>query len=267
MRQAGLSVAHPIAHEQDYVLDIPAPEGIRYALLYAESTGVSVGQRITPEQASMYGHLVARIHEVADAQSLQAPRRIDLDYLLDEPARLIVPLIRHRPHDLQWLEQSIEDLKRAVSTLPRTQPTYGLCHGDLHKSNILCQSDGQLTLVDWDCVGMGWRAYDLSILRWSIGPAVGKEGIGEPRLSEVWSAYLNSYQGLRSLSNEERVAIPAFVAIRHIRALGWGIDRAVNGIDGYGRLTDEYFDWWFDGLRTWQGNGATSESLERTYRM
>lgn len=175
-------------------------------------------------------------------------RQIDLTYLLDEPARII----KHRPHDLQWLEHSIEDLKRAVCNLPKSQPIYGLCHGDLHKSNILSHSQGQLTLIDWDCVGIGWRAYDLSILRWSIWPAVGKEGIGEPHLSEIWYAYLNSYQRVRSLTKEEVAAIPYFVAIRHIRALGWCVDRAVNGIDGFGILTDGYFDWWFDGLHAWQ---------------
>jgi Ser/Thr protein kinase RdoA (MazF antagonist) len=66
---AGLSVAHPIAGTNGYVLDVPVPEGMRHALLYCHSTGVSAGERITPEQASTYGHLVARIHEVADAQS------------------------------------------------------------------------------------------------------------------------------------------------------------------------------------------------------
>ena len=45
---------------------------------------------------------------------------------------------------------------------------------------------------------------------------MGVDGIGEPRLSTVWDAYLLA-------------AVADFVAIRHIRVMGWEIDRASNG--------------------------------------
>jgi Ser/Thr protein kinase RdoA (MazF antagonist) len=89
-------------------------------------------------------------------------------------------------------------------------------------------------------------------LRWSIGLAVGPKGIGEPRLSEVWQAYLDAYQRLRPLTPQELAAIPHLVAIRHIRVMGWEVDRAVNGIGGVGMLTDDFFDWWFGLLDSWR---------------
>lgn len=248
MADAKLPVVQPIPGDRGYVVDVPAPEGMRYAMLYKHVAGIPVGRTMLPSQASAYGQLVANMHDAADREVLAARLMIDLAYLVDEPICIIKAALKHRPRDLQSLEQKGERLKRAVCDLPRSRPAFGLCHGDLHKSNLLCDPTGKLTLIDWDCLGMGWRAYDLAILRWSIGPAVGPEGIGEPRLRDVWQAYLDAYQRIHPLAAEELAAIPHFVAIRHIRVMGWQVDRAVNGIDGVGTLTDEFFDWWFQSL-------------------
>jgi Ser/Thr protein kinase RdoA (MazF antagonist) len=248
MLHAKVPVPQVIRGDCGHVL---APEGARYAMLYTHVPGAPAGRGIQPDQASAYGQLVAQLHDVADAQNLCVPLRLDLSYLVDAPVRSIISVLAHRPDDRRWLEARAERLKQAVSNLHPTKPVFGLCHGDLHKSNLLCDVREHMTLIDWDCIGMGWRAYDLAILRWSIGPAIGLYGIGEPRLSEVWRAYLDSYQRVRPLSTDELSALPLFVAIRHLRVMGWEVDRAINGIEGVGVLTEDFFDWWFGGLDAW----------------
>lgn len=102
-----------------------------------------------------------------------------------------------------------------------------------------------------DCLGYGWRAYELAVLRWSIGPAIGGEGIGEPRLSQVWAAYLDAYQAKRPLTTQETAAFPYFVALRQIRVLGWDVQRALDGRLGTWLLTDSYFERQIGELRHW----------------
>ena len=106
-------------------------------------------------------------------------------------------------------------------------------------------------MIDWDCLGYGWRAYELAVLRWSIGPAVGPEGIGVPQTAEVWDAYLQAYMALRPLSVAEHAALPYFVVARQIRVCGWDIQRALDGRLGTWFLTDRYFDRWIGAIQQW----------------
>jgi Ser/Thr protein kinase RdoA (MazF antagonist) len=168
--------------------------------------------------------------------------------------RIAAPFLSHRPRDARYLDEIVEKLKRKVGDLPRALPEWGLCHGDLHKTNVMVDKHGQVAIIDWDCAGYGWRAYDLAVLRWSIGPAVGRDGIGAPRLSQVWEAYLHHYQAIRPLSAAEIEAIPYFVAIRHIRVLGWEINNATSGPWGMNLLSERFFDEYIGTLKGWEAD-------------
>ncbi len=128
---------------------------------------------------------------------------------------------------------------------------YGLCHGDLHKMNLLIDDQQRVTVIDWDCVGYGWRAYDVAVLRWSIGPAVGPAGIGKTKTEQVYAAYLDGYQSVRLLSPTEVAAIPYFVAVRIIWVAGQEIGQALERGWGTRWINDAYFDDWIDVLKRW----------------
>lgn len=235
-----------------FVYEVQAPEGIRYCLLTVHAVGNGPGREITPTQATSYGQAVAHLHHALDQLPEQYHRpQLDLATLLDEPRAILQPVLATRPTDWHFLAQVAEYLRSMLAALPVTPPAYGLCHGDLHKMNVLIDPTGRLTIIDWDCLGYGWRAYDLAVLRWSIGPAMGGEGIGEPRLSQVWVAYLQSYQASRPLTAQEQAVIPYFVALRQVRVLGWDVQRALDGRLGAWLLTDSYFDRQISELRRW----------------
>ncbi|MFN8493347.1 MAG: phosphotransferase [Caldilineaceae bacterium] len=240
------------SREGKFIYTLCAPEGERHCVLTAHAAGRPPGRDITPEQAAVYGDAVAQLHGGLDQLPPHYHRpQLDFGTLLDEPLTFLQSVLTHRPDDWHFLCQAAEWLRTQLAQLPTTPPIYGLCHGDLHKANILFDPTGPLTVIDWDCLGYGWRAYDLAVLRWSIGPAVGAEGIGEPRLSEVWEAYLNSYRTYRSLTPVEEAALPHFVAVRQIRVLGWDVQRALDGRLGVWLLNDGHFDYWIGLLRAW----------------
>ena len=163
----------------------------------------------------------------------------------------MAPFLYHRQEDLTYLGELAEKLKHQLRKLPVTTPQWGICHGDLHKQNFLIDEQKRLTIMDWDCVGYGWRAYDVAVLRWSIGPAVGPEGIGHPKTSEVYDAYLQGYHSLRSLGDVELQAIPYFVAVRAIWVVGEEIRQAIEHAWGTGWINDRYFDNFIKTLKGW----------------
>lgn len=265
LEQNGLPVVRPIPSTTGrFVYEINAPEGERYCILYAHVDGTSPRADIQPEQSAVYGQAVARLHNALDGFSQPIARcQIDYAYLLETPLALVEPFLKARPDDWHYLCEVATYLRTEAPALPNRSPAYGLCHGDLHKANLLMVPDGQLTIIDWDCMGYGWRAYDVAVLRWSIGPAVGPEGIGEPRLSQVWHSYLENYERLRPLSDVEHASIPYFVAMRHIRVLGWEIGNCLAGRWGLGILTDGYWDDRILRLRGWMEEHCGYPSVSR----
>jgi hypothetical protein len=99
---------------------------------------------------------------------------------------------------------------------------------------VLFDPQGEPTILDWDCVGYGWRAYDLTVLLWSTA----LQGLG----TGLWDAYLRGYQEQRRLSGPELAAVPAFVAVRHIWVMGVEMGHVLDGTWGVGRVGDRWLD-------------------------
>jgi Ser/Thr protein kinase RdoA (MazF antagonist) len=66
------------------------------------------------------------------------------------------------------------------------------------------EADGTLRVFDFDCGGLGWRAYDLSVCRLYCAD--------EAR----WEVFCEGYQEVRALSAATRAAVPWFAVVRQI---------------------------------------------------
>lgn len=110
--------------------------------------------------------------------------------------------------------------ERVTGLLSLDKPQYGICHGDHHGANAMVDEHGHITLFDFDCFGYGWRAYDISVFLWS------KTGFGDwsrkgtARRRRLWDAFVQGYNEIRRLDEEELEAVKAFVPIRHIFLMG-----------------------------------------------
>jgi len=214
----GLAVA-PVVPRADGTIPatIAAPEGARYATLFAAAPGESV-RDITSLQSRAYGRLAAALHAAADA----APtlyRRFHLDerHLLDEPLKAIrTAMLNVDSDDLIFLEIVAERVRHHLLALPRTPPGYGLCQGDLHPGNVRFDAAGQPTLFDFDCMGYGWRAYDLTVFLWN---AFGERRPKRWRESR-WRAFLHGYQEVRPLPDALDAMLPLFLVARQIWLMG-----------------------------------------------
>jgi Ser/Thr protein kinase RdoA (MazF antagonist) len=69
-----------------------------------------------------------------------------------------------------------------------------------------------MTLFDFDCCGLGWRAYDLSVFSWAAS--------WENAAVETWTAFLTGYSGQRFLKPVDQVAIQSLACVRQIWFMG-----------------------------------------------
>ncbi len=92
----------------------------------------------------------------------------------------------------------------------------GLIHADVIRENVLAHP-GQLTLIDFDDSGFGYRLYDL-------GTAL-RDSLHEPLLPAITAALIDGYSGVRTFSAEDRAMLPVFVLLRTLASVGWTMPR------------------------------------------
>jgi Ser/Thr protein kinase RdoA (MazF antagonist) len=215
----GVPVAPVVPRDDGAVLTpLAAPEGERFAVLFAAAPGAPV-RNITPQQARDYGRLAAALHTAADASATTYHRfALDECHLLDEPLRAVRAAMLNVDggDDLVFLERVAERVRHRLRALPRTQPGYGLCHGDLHPGNVRFDAAGEPTLFDFDCMGYGWRAYDLTVFLWN---AFGERRPKRWRESR-WRAFRRGYREVRPLPDDLDEALPLFLVARQLWLMG-----------------------------------------------
>jgi Ser/Thr protein kinase RdoA (MazF antagonist) len=222
LHENGISVSYPIKRKDgDLIGVLETPRSSRCFALFTFAEGEK-RQEIGPVPGRKLGNAVAQLHVAADR--FHSPHRryhLNLEYLLDRPMQLIDQFLHERGKSSTDAYQSfVDDLKKKICALPTKGDAYGLIHGDLHGGNFFFTEEDEPILFDFDHGGYGWRAYDLAACKGSL-------------TADGWSAYLESYQQIRPLSEAELESIPAFRKIRPIWDKGdilamrtaWGDDR------------------------------------------
>jgi Ser/Thr protein kinase RdoA (MazF antagonist) len=237
-----VSVSVPIARRDgSFLHPLPAPEGMRYAVLFTYAEGHGGPYPLEETYSLLYGRALADIHTGLDDFSSQQKRfQLHLEYLLDTPLQTILPLLKHRPVDSAYLLQLVDLLKTSLMSLPLTELEYGVCHGDAHGGNAHITPDQKVTFFDFDDCGEGWRAFDLATFRWNV--AINKQE------DTIWQAFLQGYRQRRALRERDLAAIPLFVVVRDIWIAGQHTSNADHW--GFEWVDDQFFDSELRFLRT-----------------
>ena len=245
LKRKGISISVPVARKDgNLVGTIMAPEGLRYIVLFTYAPGKEIAYTTDEENESyLYGKATAKIHAATDTfQSAHERFSLNLDYLLEVPLQTIRPHLSHRPEDWEYMLMMADKLRQRVQEIPLNSLETGFCHGDFHGWNAHLDKEKVLTFFDFDCCGMGWRAYDIAIFRW--GARLGGKD------SDRWQSFLRGYTEERNINDLDLQATQYFVAIRHFWFMGL---QAENSADfGLSRINDGFFDRALKFFREWE---------------
>ena len=211
LRRKNAPVSYPIPSQSgDLLVPIDAPEGKRYAAVFNFVEWDSYEP--ADDLAALFGKSAALIHAGSDdlrTDHLRFP--LDFDYFINNPLALITPFLEDRSNDLTYVIHLGERVRAAIEALPIGKLNVGFCHGDMHGGNAVRQK-GEVVYFDFDCCGIGPRAYDLAVFKWNAG----REG------SEInqWEAFLGGYRQCRPIDDVDLRAIPLFVVLRQIWFMG-----------------------------------------------
>jgi Ser/Thr protein kinase RdoA (MazF antagonist) len=232
---AGLPVSAPVPQRDGrFLTPILAAEGTRYAVLFAAAPGQS-HINPTPEQSRALGQVTGQMHNLFDSLPTQYDRlAMDVTYFVKRPFANIQNIFGHLPQEMSLLTDVAQTLTTSFTNLSATNVDYGLCHGDLHTGNAHFLDDSP-TFFDFDCLGYGYRAYDLATFCWSrllFEP-------DEAKQEACWRAFLTGYEAERPLHPTTLALIPLFTLARQLWVMGIHTDEVTVH---YGRswLNDKY---------------------------
>ena len=211
LERNGVSVSTPVAQgDGNYINVLQAPEGPRQVVLFTYAQGKALNRHAATDSYH-HGRAVATIHNATTSfTSTHTRTALDLPYLLDQSMQNIASLLAYTSADWSYLQGFAERLHSQIAHFSAQGLDWGVCHGDCHMLNDHINNDEMITFFDFDFCGMGWRAYDLAIVRWS-------EGFYNMDPEDVlWQAFLKGYKEQRHIAERDLVSIPAFVAVREI---------------------------------------------------
>lgn len=166
---------------------------------------------MTTDRAAQLGKILAELHLAANSFESEHHRyRLDLDYIVHEPLKLIEKQKKAGDKNPGYDEllnslHPIEDLIDKVESLDISGDEFGIIHADLHPGNMHLEGD-QFKIFDFDHCAFGWRAYDLCT------SYILPESLRDQLLA--------GYESVRPLSEGERECIPMFAKLRRLWDIG-----------------------------------------------
>ncbi|MCK8463984.1 phosphotransferase [Aliiroseovarius sp. S1339] len=93
---------------------------------------------------------------------------------------------------------------------------FGLIHADALRENIFVHN-GDLTLIDFDDAGFGFRIYDLAVMM--------TQNEDEPAADAIRDAAIAGYRAHRAFSDQAEALLPMFIMMRRFASMGWAVPR------------------------------------------
>ena len=187
--------------------------------------------------AAEVGALVGRFHQLMEEYPLEFLSH-GKEFFIDRYLNFLRQ--KNYPRIAEY-EELGRRLWNKVKTLPK-----GLCHGDLHRGNLLQNPAGRIYLLDFDTACRAPLMFDVMVMcdmtnYFNLQP----EDIDETK--EVYQKFLSGYSKYHKLSHEEILSFPYWVAIRHFQ-----LQATILEIHGIDCIDEGFIDGQLFWLNKWQ---------------
>lgn len=220
LKENNISVSYPIADRKgNYVQELSAPEGMRYAVLFSYAKGEK-RYDASPSLHHTLGVIMARMHLLMVNMHLD---RVDYS-----PHTLLVSSFEKYRHYFHGeppefaiiqdaLRKCMEDLNDADTTAMRK----GAVHLDIWADNLHIDEKDHPTLFDFDFCGNGWLCLDIAFYLLSLFSSFPDEKEYTARAA----AFLKGYSSVTPILPEEKRLLPVIGTSLYIFYLGVQCDR------------------------------------------
>jgi Ser/Thr protein kinase RdoA (MazF antagonist) len=194
LARQGLAIAKPIRGRNSAgVKPVSSAQGEQFAVLFEFAAGAKPEPPFSDHLYFRFGQAIGRMHEFSKNFTSGYPRQnIDLQYLIDQPLQVVLPLLKRRLNAVLYLARLGDWLKNKLMALSQQGLDWGPIHGDASLDNLHVVNAEEIILYDFDSGGPGWRASDLQ--GWAVGL---------PEYQQRYSAFLHGYRQVRPLHAQD----------------------------------------------------------------
>lgn len=219
-KNTDVSVATPIKGiDGGYVQQLTLGAGVFYCCMFAFLEGVTL-REITDEDKSAYymrtiGSITAKLHnQVIEWEDSDSLNRFTWDYedFFGENSRWgdWHNDTHLQESDYAYIEQALGIIKKNLSSYGKGKDRYGLIHTDLNNNNVIINGN-DCYVIDFDDCGYGWFLYDASTALLEC----------DDNLEDMIRAWLEGYESIRKLSEEDYKMIMTFIVMKRIIRFQW----------------------------------------------
>jgi len=189
----------------------------RYAVLFHWIDGEMPTNGVDPRAFQQLGEITARLHR----HSRQWRKPDEFERIIWDHHTMVSPQSHWgdwrdvqglRPADHAIVARAVARVGHELADFGKDPQRYGLIHADLRLTNLLLH-DGQTRVIDFDDCGLGWYLHDSAA-------AISFEE-HHPRAAEWVDNWLQGYERVAHISDEEMALLRTFIIQRRIQMTAW----------------------------------------------
>jgi Ser/Thr protein kinase RdoA (MazF antagonist) len=223
LQENGIPVSYALPDQSGaYIQDVPAPEGLRYGVLFSHAAGEKLFT-FSPEMHTHIGEVMGRMHQLTHNLLLEretyTPGRLLVDSFVYLRQRL--PADSDEMHFMQRAQVYLLNELRQADT---TQLRQGVVHLDIWFDNVHIDQNYRVTLFDFDFCGNGWLCLDVAYYILQIHSTEKDEQERDRKIE----AFLAGYESVTPLTSEEKRLLPMLGVTLYFFYLGVQCQRYEN---------------------------------------
>jgi Ser/Thr protein kinase RdoA (MazF antagonist) len=243
LKEADVCVSYPIPDKHNqYIQEIEAPEGLRYAVLFSFGEGNKI-RNLSEELCFRIGAVMGRMHKTTLEKRIN---RVDYNIeILSESAYLQAKIyFSESLEEMQFIKTSAKVLAAEFGGNAAGIRS-GVVHMDIWYDNMSITDKGQITLFDFDNCGNGWLILDIGYFCMQLFHTQPDK----PEYEKKLYSFLKGYQRITPIPEAEIPLIPYAGLAIWIYYLGVQAERFNNFANIF--LTKNYLKMYIGKVKEW----------------
>lgn len=215
LRDKGISLSYPIPdHTGNYIQEISAPEGVRPAVLFSIAHGEKV-LNFPAETHYAIGKIMAEMHRHTLNLKLDRTTYTPQTLLID-PLEEMKPFLSANSGEMAFMRTAQGVLLKELAGADTKQIRQGAVHLDIWFDNLNIDSNGKITLFDFDFCGNGWLCLDMAYYIMQVHSTEKDKSERDLKVEH----FILGYESVTPVSDEEKRLIPALGVCLYFFYLG-----------------------------------------------
>lgn len=239
-----ISVSHPIKDlKNNYIQEINAPEGTRYAVLFSYANGVNIKNPCV-NICRLLGKSMAKMHVLTLNRSISR-KNYHADTLVGWAYDISKSFFPESNPEMEYFNRAKKLISEKFGKADSNQLRRGIVHLDLWYDNMTVKNESEITFFDFDNAGNGYLFLDIGYSLMLIFKNEPDKEIFEEKMA----AFYKGYETIAKISDEEKQLMPYAGLAIWLHYTGIHVERFNDFTNHF--LSKDFLRFWISTVNEW----------------